>query len=154
MVAQVTGHMVFFFTVIHPLVLTLTGICIESIARNTSWYHFIRCYVFQLQLWSVMRPFINVDTGRIMYCIRRSYAAYNFLCISLKRHDDGSQLEPKHLSMNKLIKTCVVCDWFNKCTCYRIFATLCKRCAYKISYKKGSNSVWASFHEGKILGRR
>jgi hypothetical protein len=55
-----------------------------------------------------MRPFVNVDTEKIMYCIQRSirrfYAACNFSCINLKRPDDSSQLEPKHVSMNKLIK--------------------------------------------------
>ena len=60
-----------------------------------------------------MRSFINVNTRKIMYCIIRSirfYAAYNFLCVDLKRPDDGSQLEPKRVSMNKLIKNSVVCD--------------------------------------------
>jgi hypothetical protein len=35
---------------------------------------------------------------------------YNFPCISVyKRPDDGSQLEPKHITVNKLVKTGVVC---------------------------------------------
>jgi len=40
-----------------------------------------------------------------------SYAVYNVPCINIgKGPDDGSQLEPKHVAMNKLIKTGVVCD--------------------------------------------
>jgi hypothetical protein len=61
-----------------------------------------------------MRPFINIDAGKIMYCIRssirRSYAACNLSCVNFKRPDDGLQLEPKHVVMNKLVKTSVVCD--------------------------------------------
>ena len=57
-----------------------------------------------------MRPFINVNAGKIIYCLRRSYAVYSFSCINLNRPDDGSQLEPKHVSVNKLITTSVVCD--------------------------------------------
>ena len=38
-----------------------------------------------------------------------SYAVYNVSCINVgKGTDDGSQLEPKHVSVNKLIKTGVV----------------------------------------------
>jgi hypothetical protein len=38
-------------------------------------------------------------------------AVYNFSCINVyKRTDDGSQLEPKHVAVNELIKTGVVCD--------------------------------------------
>jgi hypothetical protein len=34
----------------------------------------------------------------------------SFSCISVyKRPDDGSQLEPKHVAMNKLTKTSVLC---------------------------------------------
>jgi hypothetical protein len=40
-----------------------------------------------------------------------SYAVYNVSCNSFgKRSDDGSQLEPKHVTMNKLIKSGIVCD--------------------------------------------
>jgi hypothetical protein len=37
---------------------------------------------------------------------------YSFISISLcKRPDDGSQLQSKHVAVNKLIKTSVECDW-------------------------------------------
>jgi len=37
--------------------------------------------------------------------------AYDFSCINAhKRPDNGSQLEPKHVAVNKLIITGVVCD--------------------------------------------
>jgi hypothetical protein len=40
-----------------------------------------------------------------------SYAVYNFSCINVgKGPDDGSYLEPKHVAVNKLIKTGVACD--------------------------------------------
>ena len=97
-----------------------------------------------------MRPFINVNTGKIIYCIRSSIrkfcAAYNFSCFNLKRPDDGSQLEPKYVSMNKLIKTSVVCD-------KGFLHPWCERCVYKISYKNGSDTACTSFHEVKLLGR-
>jgi hypothetical protein len=32
-------------------------------------------------------------------------------------HDDGSQLETKHVAMNKWIKTSAICDWFNSYSC-------------------------------------
>ena len=38
-----------------------------------------------------------------------SYAMYNVSCINAgKGPDDGSDLEPKHVAVNKLIKTGVV----------------------------------------------
>ena len=43
---------------------------------------------------------------------------YNFSNITAyKRPDDGSQLVQKHVSVNKLIKTGVVCDWFDTYAC-------------------------------------
>jgi len=43
---------------------------------------------------------------------------HNLSCISIyKRPDDCSQLEPKHVAVNKLIKTGVACDRFGTCTC-------------------------------------
>jgi len=36
---------------------------------------------------------------------------YNVSCIIVyTSHDDGSQLRPKHVALNKLTKTGVVCD--------------------------------------------
>lgn len=38
------------------------------------------------------------------------HAVYNFSCINIYgRRDDGSQLESKHVAVNKLIKTGAVC---------------------------------------------
>jgi hypothetical protein len=38
-------------------------------------------------------------------------AVYNFSCFNIyKRPDNGLQLEMKHVAVNKLIKTGVVCD--------------------------------------------
>ena len=43
---------------------------------------------------------------------------YTISCINFyKRPYDGSQLVPKHVAGNKLIKTGVVCDLFNTYTC-------------------------------------
>jgi hypothetical protein len=45
-------------------------------------------------------------------------ALYNFSRISIyKRPDDCTQLEPKHVAVNKLIKTGIACDRFGTCTC-------------------------------------
>jgi hypothetical protein len=40
------------------------------------------------------------------YIILPVFSAY-------KRPDDGSSLQPKHVAVNKLINTDIVCDWFN-----------------------------------------
>ena len=46
------------------------------------------------------------------------HAVHNISCISFyKRPYDGSQLVPKHVAVNKLIKTGVECDWFSTDTC-------------------------------------
>ena len=37
-----------------------------------------------------------------------------------KRHDDGSELETKHVAVNKQIKASAICDWFNLYTCVSI----------------------------------
>ena len=42
---------------------------------------------------------------------RSAYTVCNFSCISVyKSHDDGSQLQPKHVAVNKSIKTRTVCS--------------------------------------------
>ena len=42
------------------------------------------------------------------------YEICNFSYISVyKRPDDGSQLDRKRVAVNKLVKTGVVCDWFD-----------------------------------------
>jgi len=38
---------------------------------------------------------------------------HNFCCINVYKRPDGSQLEPKNVAANKLIKTGVVRDRFN-----------------------------------------
>jgi hypothetical protein len=43
--------------------------------------------------------------------IQENYTVRNFCCFSVyKRPDDGLQLKPKHVVMNKLIKSSVVYD--------------------------------------------
>jgi hypothetical protein len=49
---------------------------------------------------AIIRPFINI-----------------FYINVYKTPDDDSHLEPKHVTVNKLIKTGDVCDWFYTCTC-------------------------------------
>ena len=42
-----------------------------------------------------------------------SFAVYNFSYAEVyKRPEDGSQLEPKHVAVNKLITRSAVCDRF------------------------------------------
>ena len=38
---------------------------------------------------------------------------HNFSCINVYKRPDGSQLEPKHVASNKVIKTSAVSDRFN-----------------------------------------
>jgi len=64
---------------------------------------------------------------------RRSYALYNFSCIIFyRRPDNGLQSKPKHEAWIKVVKTSVVCDWFNTyaicysiCICIYIYICLC-----------------------------
>jgi hypothetical protein len=53
------------------------------------------------------------------------YAVYIFSCINIsKTPDDGSLLEPKHVAVNKLIKTSYLYRWFETYTCDQL------RCFY------------------------
>jgi hypothetical protein len=57
-------------------------------------------------------------------------AVYNFSCVNVyKRPDAGSQLEPKHVAVNKLINTGVVCDLFDTCTCDLLTPTGMSNCS-------------------------
>jgi len=67
------------------------------------------------------KPISNIQPTKCAILFIR-YLYYNITlnistCFDLQgiiSPDDGAQLEPKHVAMNKLVKkTGVVCDWYN-----------------------------------------
>ena len=62
-------------------VLYVTKICINSVTHNTSFNQLIHGYMFQLKPRVIIRPFVNADTGKIIYCIKMEISPF-----TLKMH--------------------------------------------------------------------
>ena len=82
----------------------------RSLVFHAHWNGFIR-------LWRIFN--LKVEISHLN-------AIYNFSYITVwKRPDDDSQLVPKRVSVNKLIQTGVVCDWFDTYACDLLTPTGC-----------------------------
>lgn len=72
----------------------------RRVIHSSIFYRFIHGYMFRLNLWAIIRSFINVQTLN-----------------DCRRTDDGSQLQSKHVIVNKVTKPAVVCERFDTYTC-------------------------------------
>jgi hypothetical protein len=73
------------YTILTGLYITIVRI--KSVTHNTSFYQLIHGYMLQLQLWAIIRPFVNADIGKIVYCIKMEISPFtlkiHYKCIIL-----------------------------------------------------------------------